>query len=192
MSTGEDWNGVMIDCMQTEADGCIPGETCGFGYAPIFFIPYIMLSSQIMLNLFIMVIIQQFEKYYLSDDNVMERFKANLELFKTTWTKFTRDQNCLKLKDTKLVSFFKAMDKPLGMKGMADKDVIKQIVLMGVVTDEEGFVYFNELLFKAMRIVYGETHVKNRILVDQEIKAREKIESIKLKLKQKSWKEQRT
>jgi hypothetical protein len=91
MSTGEDWNGVMIDCMQTESDGCVPGETCGLSYAPIFFIPYIMLSSQIMLNLFIMVIIQQFEKYYLSDDNVMEKFKANLELFKTTWTKFTRD-----------------------------------------------------------------------------------------------------
>jgi anaerobic ribonucleoside-triphosphate reductase len=81
------------------------------------------------------------------------------------------------------------MEKPLGMKGEKDKDVIKKIVLMGVVTDEEGFVYFNELLFKAMRSEYGETHVKNRILVDHEIKAREKIESIKLKLKQKSWKE---
>jgi len=74
------------------------------------------------------------------------------------------------------------MVEPLGMKGMSDKDVIKRIVLMGVVTDEEGFVYFNELLFKSMRFVYGEAHVRNRILVEHELFARQKIEDIKLKL----------
>jgi hypothetical protein len=109
----------------------------------------------------------------------MEMFKNNLELFKNTWTKFTRDQNCIKLKDTRLVAFFKAMDAPLGMKGYTDKDIIKRIVLMGVVTDEEGFVYFNELLFKAMRFIYGENHVRNRLIVEHELYTRKIIEDIK-------------
>ena len=28
-STGEDWPYIMIDVSKTEADGCIPNETCG-------------------------------------------------------------------------------------------------------------------------------------------------------------------
>lgn len=84
------------------------------------------------------------------------------------------------------------MDAPLGMKGFTDKDIIKRIVLMGVVTDEEGFVYFNELLFKAMRFIYGENHVRNRLIVEHELYTRKWIEDIKQKLKKKQWKEQRT
>ena len=75
MSTGEDWIYIMYDTMRTESDNCIPNVTCGVNYAPIFFIPYIMMTQFIMLNLFIMVIIQQFELYYLTDDNVLEKFK---------------------------------------------------------------------------------------------------------------------
>lgn len=44
MSTGEDWIYIMYDTMRTEADNCIPGETCGVAYAPVFFIPYIMIT----------------------------------------------------------------------------------------------------------------------------------------------------
>lgn len=58
-----------------------------------------------MLNLFVLVIIQQFDTYYLDADNVILRFKENLELFKLTWTHFTKDHNCLKIKDTRLVAF---------------------------------------------------------------------------------------
>ena len=83
-----------------------------------------------MLNLFIMVIIQQFEIYYLQEDNVLERFKDDLVLFKKNWTRFTADHDCLKLKDTKLVSYFRAMDPPLGMSDKSDKDIIKDVVLM--------------------------------------------------------------
>jgi hypothetical protein len=45
MSTGENWNKVMTDCMLTEADGCIEGVNCGISYAYVFFIPYMMLSA---------------------------------------------------------------------------------------------------------------------------------------------------
>ena len=71
-----------------------------------------------MLNLFVLVIIQQFEMYYLDEDNVITRFKDDLERFKTTWTHFTKDHNCLKIKDTRLVAFIGQMDAPLGMRGI--------------------------------------------------------------------------
>lgn len=59
ISTGEDWNRIMYDTMDTSAD-CIPDRTCGSGIAPLFFLTFNMIVSNIMLNLFILVIIQQF------------------------------------------------------------------------------------------------------------------------------------
>lgn len=73
------------------------------------------------------------------------------------------------------------------MNDIPDKDIIKNIVLMELVSDEEGYIYFNELLYRAMRRVYGEARVKNKILVDHEIRTMKKIEEIKQKMKKKSW-----
>jgi len=48
ISTGEDWNRVMYDCMRTGPD-CIPGKTCGSNIASFFFLWFILLVSNIML-----------------------------------------------------------------------------------------------------------------------------------------------
>ena len=63
---------------------------------------------------------------------------------------------------------------------------------MEMQSDEDGFVYFHELLFRAMRRVYGEQHVKNKILVDHELRTMQKIEAIKQKKQKLSWKHERT
>lgn len=67
VATGEDWNKIMFDCSRTKADGCVEGETCGagLGIATLYFFLLVLLCTHVMLNLFILVIIQQFEKYYL-------------------------------------------------------------------------------------------------------------------------------
>ena len=57
ISTGEDWNRLMYDCWRHS------------NIAPLYFIVFIMIVTHIMLNLFILVIIEQFEKYYLSSSN---------------------------------------------------------------------------------------------------------------------------
>lgn len=66
MMTGEDWNRVMFDCSRTPEDGCIEGENCGSAFAFSYFNVLIIVCSYVMLQLFILVIIQQFDKYYLS------------------------------------------------------------------------------------------------------------------------------
>ena len=53
----------------------------GNDIAPLYFIIFILLVTHIMLNLFILVIIEQFEKYYLTTDNPVTQFRAHLEQF---------------------------------------------------------------------------------------------------------------
>ena len=71
LSTGEDWNKVMFDCSRTKEDGCVEGIDCGSpGFAFVFFPAMIVIISYVMLNLFILVIIQQFDQYYLPAENI--------------------------------------------------------------------------------------------------------------------------
>jgi hypothetical protein len=100
MTTGEDWNNIMFDCMRTE-DDCEMSGTCGTPYAAAYYVLFILISTYIMLNLFVLVILQQFDKYYLPKDNVLERFKNDFENFKETWKEFTLARyNCLKIKES--------------------------------------------------------------------------------------------
>lgn len=57
MSTGEDWPSVMFDCMNTR-DDCEPGVNCGTGWAPIFYLVFVIIQQYIMINLFILIILQ--------------------------------------------------------------------------------------------------------------------------------------
>ena len=112
LSTGEDWNKVMFDVNRTPADNCVKGITCGMD-SPLgywYFILLVLVCSHVMLNLFILVIIQQFEHYYLQKDNVITLFKNDLTCFMKVWKKFTQERyNCTKIKENMLTNFFKEL-----------------------------------------------------------------------------------
>lgn len=57
LSTGEDWQMVMFDLTNTDLKTCIPKETCGTAYAPIFFIIFVLIQQYIMVDLFVLIIL---------------------------------------------------------------------------------------------------------------------------------------
>ncbi|CAI2366067.1 unnamed protein product [Moneuplotes crassus] len=182
--TGEDWNKIMYDLSRTKPD-CIPEKTCGTPIAPLYFISFIMICMLVLLNLFILVILQQFDEYYLPKDNVIDKFKKDLDTFKLNWTKFSRDDFGIKIKDHFLVEFFYSMPFPLGFKGMRNmtrKTAVIEILKMDLISDNNGFIYFNELLFKTMKRVYGEENVKNISLAQQELSVLKKLKNIRKKM----------
>lgn len=79
---------LMYDCVDTPPN-CVQGETCGTSLAPIFFIIFVLFVQNVMLNLFILVILTQFELYYMAEDNPIKKFSKNLEIFMKTWIEFT-------------------------------------------------------------------------------------------------------
>ncbi len=60
-----------------------------------------------------------------------------------------------RMKQEDLYKFFKDMQEPLGMANTNPKQIIRNIIKMDIESDPSGLVYFNVLLFKAMRRVYG-------------------------------------
>jgi hypothetical protein len=62
------------------------------------------------------------------------------------------------------------MPPSLGMQGSSYNEIVCEIVKMDLASDEEGFIYFNDLLFKSMKRIYGEKHILNKVLAEHELK----------------------
>ena len=69
MATGESWNGIMHDAMISmpfcdESDDCIESVTCcgDSTFAIIYFVSFTFVSSLVMMNIFVAVILKNFEE----------------------------------------------------------------------------------------------------------------------------------
>jgi len=176
VSTGEDWNLIMFDCGRTPPD-CIPKRTCGNIFAKLYFYALVLVCSHVMLNLFILVIIQQFETYYLPKENMIVKFKQDLNSFMSVWIKFTQKKyKCQRIKEKMLIEFF----QDLGEQGTGDQEsslgfrkdlyseaeIKKNLLKMGI-KNENGFIYFNELLYRSMRRKYGNFKVNKLMQINE-------------------------
>jgi hypothetical protein len=161
----------MYDCVDTPPD-CTPNETCGSSLAPIFYILFILIITHVMLNLFILVIIQQFEMFYVNDDNPIKVFSDHFTEFHRIWIQETIRFQCKKIKEKQLVEFFKKLPVPLGMFSPGDVDqksedeMKKQILKMGIRGDD-GWIYFNELLYRCLRRIYGNFKLNKRMQIKE-------------------------
>jgi hypothetical protein len=67
-----------------------------------------------MLNLFILIIVDEYEKYSSKGESPTEVFEEKVENFKKTWSALTRDTKGLKMHSNNLIDFFKLLQAPLG------------------------------------------------------------------------------
>jgi len=62
---------------------------------------------------------------------------------------------CVKMREKQLFDFFRKLPTPIGLpQEMTDNDIRKVMLKMGIRSDN-GYVYFNELLYRCMRRQYG-------------------------------------
>eukprot|EP01043_Picozoa_sp_COSAG02_P003210 COSAG02_NODE_77_length_40635_cov_56.355980_4_plen_2303_part_00 len=95
MSTGESWNGIMNECRVSSPPDCDPefdngpGKpvgNCGSFIAIVFFAGFQIVGQYIMLNLFIAVMLE----YYQREQDATTPFMTDndFKVFETTWTNF--------------------------------------------------------------------------------------------------------
>lgn len=68
-----------------------------------------------MLNLFILIIIQYFEDYHMKEDNPLQAFNTKVEIFRITWSKYTKNTLGEKINSKEIVDFLYELPIPLGM-----------------------------------------------------------------------------
>ncbi|XP_014884217.1 calcium channel, voltage-dependent, L type, alpha 1D subunit, a isoform X2 [Poecilia latipinna] len=153
-ATGEAWQDIMLACMpgklcDPESD-YNPGEemTCGSGFAIIYFITFYMLCAFLIINLFVAVIMDNFD-YLTRDWSILG--PHHLDEFKRIWSEYDPEAKG-RIKHLDVVTLLRRIQPPLGFGKLCPHRVAcKRLVAMNMPLNSDGTVMFNATLFALVR-----------------------------------------
>ncbi|XP_033240515.1 voltage-dependent calcium channel type A subunit alpha-1 isoform X22 [Drosophila miranda] len=151
-ATGEAWPNIMLACLKGKA--CDedaekgPGEYCGSTLAYAYFVSFIFFCSFLMLNLFVAVIMDNFD-YLTRDSSILGAH--HLDEFVRIWAEY--DPNATgKIHYTEMYDMLKNMDPPLGFGNKCpNRLAYKKLIRMNMPLDDELRVQFTTTLFALIR-----------------------------------------
>ncbi|XP_034469409.1 voltage-dependent R-type calcium channel subunit alpha-1E-like isoform X3 [Hippoglossus hippoglossus] len=158
-ATGESWQEIMLSCLsgqECEPDPSISPDTlspdhkggCGTDFAYCYFVSFIFFSSFLMLNLFVAVIMDNFE-YLTRDSSILG--PHHLDEFVRIWGEYDR-LACGRIHYTAMYEMLTHMSPPLGLgKKCPAKIAYKRLVLMNMPVDEDMSVHFTSTLMSLIR-----------------------------------------
>ncbi|XP_036939940.1 voltage-dependent R-type calcium channel subunit alpha-1E isoform X3 [Acanthopagrus latus] len=158
-ATGESWQEIMLSCLsgqECEPDPSISPLTtspdhlggCGTDFAYCYFVSFIFFSSFLMLNLFVAVIMDNFE-YLTRDSSILG--PHHLDEFVRIWGEYDR-LACGRIHYTAMYEMLTHMSPPLGLgKKCPAKIAYKRLVLMNMPVDEDMTVHFTSTLMSLIR-----------------------------------------
>ncbi|KAG9328944.1 hypothetical protein JZ751_009134, partial [Albula glossodonta] len=153
-ATGEAWQEIMLACLpgklcDAESD-YNPGEerTCGSGFAIIYFISFYMLCAFLIINLFVAVIMDNFD-YLTRDWSILG--PHHLDEFKRIWSEYDPEAKG-RIKHLDVVTLLRRIQPPLGFGKLCPHRVAcKRLVAMNMPLNSDGTVMFNATLFALVR-----------------------------------------
>ncbi|KAM9752083.1 voltage-dependent L-type calcium channel subunit alpha-1D isoform 1-T1 [Menidia menidia] len=153
-ATGEQWQEIMLAALpgrrcDPESD-VEPGEefTCGSNLGYLYFISFFMLCAYLIINLFIAVIMDNFE-YLTRDWTVLGTH--HLDEFKRVWSDYDPEATG-RIKHIDVVTMLRRIQPPLGFGKLCPHRVAcKRLVAMNVPLHPDGTVTFSATLFALVR-----------------------------------------
>ena len=131
MATGEDWNVFMFDCARTSTS-CTAGLGCGNAVSYIYFMSFKLVITFIMLNLFILIVLQLFDKFFINTENIISKFKEDFEIFQEHWQAQAPTHGGFMLNQNKLIRFFGSLPQPLGTEGTSLNETTRTIIDLNI------------------------------------------------------------
>uniref|UniRef100_A0A8D2J6P1 Voltage-dependent R-type calcium channel subunit alpha n=1 Tax=Varanus komodoensis TaxID=61221 RepID=A0A8D2J6P1_VARKO len=155
-ATGEAWQEIMLSCLEgkgcerdtTATSGQNVNERCGTDLAYVYFVSFIFFCSFLMLNLFVAVIMDNFE-YLTRDSSILG--PHHLDEFVRIWAEYDRAA-CGRIHYTEMYEMLTLMSPPLGLgKRCPSKVAYKRLVLMNMPVAEDNTVHFTSTLMALIR-----------------------------------------
>ncbi|EFO85313.1 hypothetical protein CRE_21068 [Caenorhabditis remanei] len=158
-ATGEAWQDIMLSCSDREDVRCDPlsddyskggfnESRCGNNFAYPYFISFFMLCSFLVINLFVAVIMDNFD-YLTRDWSILG--PHHLEEFVRLWSEYDPDAKG-RIKHLDVVTLLRKISPPLGFgKLCPHRLACKRLVSMNMPLNSDGTVCFNATLFALVR-----------------------------------------
>ncbi|KAJ7994007.1 hypothetical protein DPEC_G00261480 [Dallia pectoralis] len=150
-ATGEAWHEIMLSCLShracDERSGNL-GKDCGSDFAYFYFVSFIFLCSFLMLNLFVAVIMDNFE-YLTRDSSILG--PHHLDEFIRVWAEFD-PAACGRIKYLDMYQMLLHMSPPLGLgKKCPPRVAYKRLVKMNMPIADDNTVHFTSTLMALIR-----------------------------------------
>uniref|UniRef100_A0A3B3UJX3 Voltage-dependent N-type calcium channel subunit alpha n=1 Tax=Poecilia latipinna TaxID=48699 RepID=A0A3B3UJX3_9TELE len=150
-ATGEAWHEIMLSCLShrpcDELSGT-SGKDCGSDFAYFYFVSFIFLCSFLMLNLFVAVIMDNFE-YLTRDSSILG--PHHLDEFIRVWAEYD-PAACGRIKYSDMYQMLLHMPPPLGLgKKCPPRVAYKRLVKMNMPIADDNTVHFTSTLMGLIR-----------------------------------------
>ena len=186
ISTGEDWNSIMLDC-SIQVNRVI----CNF-----YFMSFLTITSFIMLNFFIMVILQTYDDFEQNPFHIFKKFTHDVKILKKLWAKYSFKHGPTRIHFRELLKLLKELGRDFGDFDSLDYDkMMKKLSAIQIEIDSFGFIFFHDYLFAVMRLKYRkriigkESALNKKIIRNEELKTMKKLAKVREKVRQQCYTE---
>ncbi|KAK3088414.1 hypothetical protein FSP39_018877 [Pinctada imbricata] len=150
-ATGESWQLIMKSCMSDspcDPESKMKGNKCGQDIAVLYFVSFIFLSSFLMLNLFVAVIMDNFD-YLTRDSSILG--PHHLDEFIRVWADYDPGATG-RIQYTDMYEMLKNMEPPVGFgKQCPGKFAFRKLIRMNMPVAPDNTVHFTTTLFALIR-----------------------------------------
>ncbi|XP_078713982.1 voltage-dependent N-type calcium channel subunit alpha-1B-like isoform X2 [Lampetra fluviatilis] len=173
-ATGEAWHEIMLACRSPrpcdELAGRHKSEECGSGFAYFYFVSFIFFCSFLMLNLFVAVIMDNFE-YLTRDSSILG--PHHLEEFIRVWAEYDPSA-CGRMKHSDMQAMLRHMAPPLGLGKRCPAHIAyKRLMRMHMPIEVDGTVHFTSTLVALIRTaleIKMASGAKDQLAMDMELR----------------------
>ncbi|XP_035387075.1 voltage-dependent P/Q-type calcium channel subunit alpha-1A isoform X2 [Electrophorus electricus] len=150
-ATGEAWHDIMLACLGLRSCDPLSGNPepeCGSEFAYLYFVSFIFLCSFLMLNLFVAVIMDNFE-YLTRDSSILG--PHHLDEYVRIWAEYD-PAACGRIHYKDMYSLLRVIDPPLGLgKKCPHRVACKRLLRMDLPVADDNTVHFNSTLMALIR-----------------------------------------
>ncbi|XP_061567359.1 voltage-dependent P/Q-type calcium channel subunit alpha-1A isoform X16 [Cololabis saira] len=150
-ATGEAWHEIMLACLGgNDCDPLMQNDKpeCGSQVAYLYFVSFIFFCSFLMLNLFVAVIMDNFE-YLTRDSSILG--PHHLDEYVRIWAEYD-PAACGRIHYKDMYSLLRVIDPPLGLgKKCPHRVACKRLLRMDLPVADDNSVHFNSTLMALIR-----------------------------------------
>ena len=150
-ATGEAWQAIMMSCIKGRFCDVLASKTgkeCGSNVAYAYFVSFIFLCNFLMLNLFVAVIMDNFD-YLTRDTSILGAH--HLDEFIRVWAEYDPNASGW-IHYKEMYDMLRNMDPPLGFGNKCPyRLAYKKLIRMNMPVNEQGQVNFTTTLFALIR-----------------------------------------
>ncbi|MGH0175225.1 UNVERIFIED_CONTAM: hypothetical protein FKN15_069801 [Acipenser sinensis] len=150
-ATGEAWHDIMLACLggkECDVRSGTKEPECGSVFAYLYFVSFIFLCSFLMLNLFVAVIMDNFE-YLTRDSSILG--PHHLDEYVRIWAEYD-PAACGRITYSDMYEMLRHMSPPLGLgKKCPPRVAYKRLLRMDLPVADDNTVHFNSTLMALIR-----------------------------------------